>query len=108
LAEGCSLVHSGGPYGENLAFFGGQRATAQAVVDLWASEKTCYTYGPFERGDRCTAACNDSGGCGHYTQLVWRNTNVIGCGVATCTSGDSEVWVCNYDPPGNFVGEVPY
>lgn len=108
LSASCDLVHSGGPYGENLAFFGGQPATAQTVVDLWASEKSCWTYGLFERGDACSSACKGSGGCGHYTQMVWRNTKVVGCGVANCATGDGEIWVCNYDPPGNFVGEAPY
>ena len=38
----------------------------------------------------------------------------IGCGKATCQdnapwgSGAWEIWVCNYDPPGNWVGEKPY
>jgi pathogenesis-related protein 1 len=108
LSTSCELVHSGGEYGENLAFFGGQTPTAKTVVDLWASEKSCYTYGAFEQGDRCSSACNGSGGCGHYTQIVWRNTSVVGCGVAACTGTDGEIWVCNYDPPGNFVGEMPY
>jgi pathogenesis-related protein 1 len=107
-SSGCSLVHSQGPYGENLAFFGGQQATAAEVVDLWAGEKSCWTFGTFEETDSCSSACNDSGGCGHYTQVVWRDTKLVGCGVAACTNGDGEVWVCNYDPPGNFVGEKPY
>lgn len=108
LAGTCALVHSGGQYGENLASFGGQRATAQQVVDLWASEKSCYTYGTFKTADSCSSACDGSGGCGHYTQIVWRGTKVVGCGVAECAGGNSEVWVCNYDPPGNYIGEAPY
>jgi len=108
LSTSCALVHSGGSYGENLAFFGGQPATATEVVDLWASEKNCYTFGPFKQGDHCSSACDSAGGCGHYTQIVWRTTKVVGCGVATCASGDAEIWVCNYDPAGNFIGEVPY
>jgi uncharacterized protein YkwD len=108
LSGSCDLVHSKGQYGENLAFFGGSRATSSEVVDLWAGEKACYTYGTFERTDSCTSACDSSGGCGHYTQVVWRDTKVVGCGVATCANGQSEIWVCNYDPPGNYVGEAPY
>jgi hypothetical protein len=108
IAGSCSLVHSKGPYGENLALFGGSAAGASEVVNLWASEKSCYTFGPFEQGDSCTSACDRSGGCGHYTQLVWRDTHVVGCGVAACGDGRSEIWVCNYDPPGNFVGDTPY
>jgi pathogenesis-related protein 1 len=108
IAGSCSLVHSQGPYGENLALFGGADTTASEVVNLWASEKSCYTFGTFKTGDSCTSACDRSGGCGHYTQVVWRDTAVVGCGVARCANGQSEIWVCNYDPPGNFIGETPY
>ena len=38
---------------------------------------------------------------GHFTQVVWKDTRQLGCGVAMCDGG--EIWVCNYSPPGNFV-----
>jgi hypothetical protein len=44
--------------------------------------------------------------CGHYTQIVWRNTKSVGCAVAR--GKGVEVWVCNYDPPGNYAGQRPY
>jgi pathogenesis-related protein 1 len=44
--------------------------------------------------------------CGHYTQIVWRNTKAVGCAVGG--KGAREVWVCDYDPPGNYVGQRPY
>jgi hypothetical protein len=101
--NGCDLIHSkGGSFGENLASFGGERATPTRVVELWAAEEECYTFGTFARGDSCTCDA-----CGHYTQIVWRNTDLVGCGVADC-GGNEEVWVCNYDPPGNYVGQRPY
>lgn len=106
-AGGCNLVHSHTPgYGENLAEFGGQAATAQQVVQLWASEGACYTYGPITQNDSCPCVPASGGACGHYTQLVWRGTTEVGCGVATCPS--KEVWVCNYQPPGNYLGQNPY
>jgi hypothetical protein len=104
-SQGCQMVHSNNPnYGENLAWFSGSSPTAAYVANAWAGESACYTYGPFESGDACTAAC--SGGCGHYTQIVWRDTTEVGCGMASCPG--SEVWVCNFAPPGNYVGETPY
>ena len=39
---------------------------------------------------------------GHFTQVVWAATERVGCGVAQCNGMD--VWVCNYDPPGNLEG----
>jgi len=101
-SSGCNLVHSGSPYGENLASFSGQQATAAQVVAAWADEGACYTYGTFDVTDSCPC-----GSCGHYTQLVWRDTTQVGCGEADCAGG-GEVWVCNFEPPGNVVGETPY
>jgi len=46
------------------------------------------------------------GMCGHYTQIVWRDTKELGCGVAR--GGDREIWVCDYSPPGNYQGRLPY
>jgi hypothetical protein len=40
---------------------------------------------------------------GHFTQVVWRGTKQIGCGVSQCNGMD--VWVCQYDPPGNVRGQ---
>lgn len=94
-SQDCSLEHrTDRLYGENLA--GGYGMSAQEVVDMWASEKANYDYE--------SNTCN--GVCGHYTQVVWRGTTQIGCGMATC--GGKEVWVCNYNPAGNYIGMKPY
>jgi len=84
------------PYGENLFDIAGSTASPAQVVADWASEAKDYDYA----ANRCAAVC------GHYTQLVWSGTRSVGCAVAT--GGGREVWVCNYDPPGNFVGKRPY
>lgn len=110
------LQHSERPgLGENLAAYGGRMATAVEAVEGWASEEDCYTFGPISRENTdCDLTCareeKNSNGCGHYTQVVWRGTTELGCGVATCGSGRtaSEIWVCNYRAPGNFVGMKPY
>jgi hypothetical protein len=105
-ANGCQWMHSGDSrYGESI--FGSSNATSpQGVVTSWESEKANYDY--------ATNSCSSSA-CGHYTQLVWRDTAAVGCGVATCTTGSPlpghsswQFWVCNYDPPGNIVGQQPY
>lgn len=107
IAAECALEHSGDAYGENIAFFGGSDGTPEEVVAMWESEERCYRFGPFMRGDRCTHACDASGGCGHYTQIAWRGTERVGCGVARCDE-ERVLWVCKYDPAGNIVGEEPW
>jgi pathogenesis-related protein 1 len=110
-----NLVHSRmAGLGENLAGYQGLMAKPADVVEGWASEEECYTFGPIsDRGEDCDTACamrKSSSSCGHYTQVVWRGTTEVGCGMATCGSGRSagEVWVCNYKAPGNFIGMEPY
>jgi hypothetical protein len=104
-AAGCVFAHNiGTGYGENIAASGAALAPA-AVVALWAGEAASYDY--------ATNSC-DAGTCGHYTQLVWRSTTSLGCALQQCTTGSpfggGDWWfaVCDYSPPGNFVGQRPY
>lgn len=84
------------PYGVNLYEITGGSARPAEVVKDWAGEAQDYTYST----NTCAAVC------GHYTQVIWNDTKEIGCGVAR--GGEREIWVCEYDPPGNFVGKKPY
>ena len=92
------FIHSHSPYGENLFEIVGKGASVspKEVVDAWAAESRDYDH----RSNRCR------GVCGHYTQIVWSDTKEVGCAVAR--GEDREVWVCEYDPPGNWVGRQPY
>jgi uncharacterized protein YkwD len=85
-------------YGENLFEMRSASATPAQVVAAWAAEAGNY--------DVAGNTCHPGAVCGHYTQLVWRHTKRVGCGVAR--GQKTEIWVCNYDPPGNWVGERPY
>jgi len=70
------------------------------VVNAWASEIEFYDYE--------TNSCEEGQMCGHYTQVVWADTERVGCAYRTCDGLGSQVWVCNYYPAGNFNGEKPY
>jgi uncharacterized protein YkwD len=83
-------------YGENMFKIIGSPTSAARVVRAWASEASDYDYS----SNRCKRMC------GHYTQLIWRDTKEVGCGVAR--RGRTEIWVCDYSPPGNWVGQRPY
>ena len=97
--QDCTLQHLQEEiYGENLVWSSRRNLSPEQVVAVWGAEAAKYDY----TGNQC--ARNDV--CGHYTQVVWRSTITIGCARARCHKG--EVWVCNYNPPGNWIGEKPY
>lgn len=95
-ANTCPSSHSTGSwYGENLAF-ASYNMGASAVVKMWYDEEPDYDY-------------NNPGfssGIGHFTQVVWKGTTEIGCGFVTGCSGSwANVWVCQYNPQGNVLGQ---
>lgn len=110
-ASKCRYAHASrserGGAGENLyANSTPGRVTAEQVAATWASERYIYEYP--------SGGCSGKA-CGHYTQMVWRDTRNLGCAVQVCnsgnpfpTSGPWEYWVCRYDPAGNSGGELPY
>ena len=102
----CKMKHrgskekEGAEYGENI--FWGSSAQAYSPLDAstsWYSEIEKYTYAQLNGNNWYPA--------GHYTQMVWRNTTLMGAGVAICPDGEIIV-VANYNPPGNYMGEYPY
>ena len=111
----CVLRHRpqtgeyGQQYGENvywassIQFSNGeneiQQIDAGKVVNSWAAESIDY--------DHKKNTCRDGKTCGHYTQVIWSTTTELGCGMSLCKD-KSQVWVCNYYPPGNINGQVPY
>ncbi|XP_071911348.1 pathogenesis-related protein PR-1-like [Coffea arabica] len=99
----CALKHSfpEGDFklGENIFWGSGSTWTPTDAVKAWADEEKYYNYQ--------ANSCADGQMCGHYTQIVWKNTRRIGCARAICESGDLFM-TCNYYPPGNYIGERPY
>ncbi|KAA0031384.1 hypothetical protein IC582_000160 [Cucumis melo] len=95
----CRLVHSGGPYGENIAW-GMPDLSGTAAVQMWVNEKQFYNYG--------SNTCAAGKVCGHYTQVVWRNSVRIGCAKVRCTNNRGTFIICNYEPRGNIIGQKPY
>jgi hypothetical protein len=84
--------------GQNLFASWGAASRPSYVVAKWAEELNHYD----ERRFRCAPGQV----CGHFTQLIWRETKEVGCGVAS--RGNGQYWVCYYSPPGNIIGENPY
>jgi pathogenesis-related protein 1 len=111
--QGCAMEHSQTDLGENIYWASAQRVvksngkqinqpqsvTGEMVVNDWGSESQDY--------DPVHHVCKSNAVCGHYTQVVWANSTLIGCGRAYCADS-AQIWVCNYSPAGNFEGEKPF
>jgi uncharacterized protein YkwD len=90
--------------GENLFAQYGSVPSSLDVVQNWMDEQQFYDYD--------TNGC--SGVCGHYTQVVWRESTELGCAIHLCDEVEGLSWsdvylvVCNYAPGGNYNGVRPY
>ncbi|KAK4616173.1 Cell wall protein PRY3 [Fulvia fulva] len=96
-ARGCIWKHSGGPTGENLA---ASFSNSTLAIDTWAAEESKYNW-------KKAKFTHDTG---HFTQLVWRNTTSVGCGLVACDNDaeggvEGDYLVCEYWPPGNYKGD---
>ncbi|GLC77462.1 hypothetical protein PLESTF_001938500 [Pleodorina starrii] len=116
--SGCVLKHSlGRDYGENLMWLQGYPkpdATCTVAAKAWYGEVRDYDFDadqPF--------ADNWSKGIGHFTQLVWRGTSSMGCGVGLADAalpigggraitGGCKIIVCRYKAPGNVATDMAF
>lgn len=99
LIADCKMVHSLGPYGENLFWGKYDNWTPTQAVESWVSEREFY--------DARNNSCTPGEMCGHYTQVIWRDSLKVGCTRAKCQNGGVLI-ICEYDPPGNYVNESPF
>lgn len=102
-AGDCAAVHSfpEGEFklGENIYWGSGSTWTPTDAVKAWADEEKFYDYD--------SNSCANGQMCGHYTQIVWKDTKRVGCARVLCNTGDVFI-TCNYYPPGNYIGQRPY
>ncbi|EFN52800.1 hypothetical protein CHLNCDRAFT_26372, partial [Chlorella variabilis] len=93
-ADNCQLQVAG--YGQNLGA-GSAWTSCEAALPLWLAGKSSYTPGgtPPQGGYALS-----------WTQVVWKGSTELGCGLAQCPSLGGFV-VCFYNPPGNVGGRFP-
>lgn len=85
--------------GESIYSSSQANIPVQTGFDKWMSEKA------FWNND--SAVCQAGKVCTHYTQIVWRKTTEIGCGITRKGLGDwKTLMVCNYNPGGNLPGKA--
>ncbi len=98
LAKNNKFEHGSTQYGENL-YASSANVGYTTAIKAWYSEKKYYNY--------ASNSCTNDRVCGHYTQLIWKNTREVGCGKAIGRKWKTII-VCRYNPPGNYVGQRPY
>ncbi len=98
--------YTNGSYGENL-YTSTAKPTFAIATDAWVDEKQYYSYGNV--GDDSTCVTGEM--CGHYTQVIWKDTIEVGCAASQYKTGVYKDWyivVCKYQTPGNYLNEKPY
>uniref|UniRef100_A0A0A9Z3Z5 Golgi-associated plant pathogenesis-related protein 1 n=1 Tax=Lygus hesperus TaxID=30085 RepID=A0A0A9Z3Z5_LYGHE len=99
LAATGKLVHRPeSAYGENLFLLwsstGGSGIKGSEPVDNWYAEISDHIF------DKEPSTLKT----GHFTQVVWLESEELGVGVARSPDMKHIYVVCNYNPPGNFIG----
>jgi hypothetical protein len=106
FASTCVYGHDanrGSGIGENI-YAAGSSAPMSASDLSWGAESTEDWYNEISDWNFATSASN-GGVTGHFTQVVWKATTKLGCGVASCPGmlmANSIFVVCRYSPRGNF------
>ena len=90
-----------GREGENLWWGTANYFSFTDIVGAWGNEQRSFKYDVYPN---CTTKRSEV--VGHYTQIVWKNTQSVGCALAG--NGQTDFLVCRYGPAGNIVGEKPY
>ncbi|XP_062953773.1 cysteine-rich secretory protein 2 isoform X2 [Cynocephalus volans] len=109
-ANKCTLQHSDPEErktsmicGENIYMSSDPTSWSNAIQN-WYDESLDFVYGVGSKSPNAMV--------GHYTQLVWYSSYLIGCGIAYCPNQDSlkYYYVCQYCPAGNSVSRknTPY
>lgn len=90
------------PEGENL--WAGTRGyySPEAMVGGWIREKQYFKPGAFPYNSTTGRVAD----VGHYTQVMWRDTDEVGCAVVR--NAQEDVLVCRYRHAGNYRGERPF
>jgi uncharacterized protein YkwD len=103
LADGAPYVHSPRTgredQRENLSR-GLRGARPEQMMRIWTNEKRYFHAGVFPD----VSTTGDANDVLHYTQMIWRMTTRLGCGVANGKAG--AFMVCRYSPPGNAPGKA--
>ncbi|KAI9785503.1 MAG: hypothetical protein M1839_009244 [Geoglossum umbratile] len=112
IAASCKFEHDtstgGGGFGQNIAAGTPPENVAKVVSDQWYNSEVAL----FTQYGIASPDMGDFHAWGHFSQVVWKDTDRIGCATQQCSGGVSGVpsnvppyfTVCNYRNTGNVIG----
>ena len=98
-SKGVSQHRADFDFGENMFVSTNPQISISTAMSNWEKEKAFWNNkaGTCQPGKKCT----------HYTQMVWRATTQVGCGINRSAPGQwKTLMVCNYNPGGNSNGSA--
>jgi uncharacterized protein YkwD len=112
IAQSCVYAHNmntnGGGYGQNIGAGAPRDQAPKMITDNMYNDEIGYYpgYGSEPNMD-------DFHHWGHFSQIVWKGTEKVGCETVYCPGGLANTgsnvspWfmVCNYSPAGNMAGQ---
>jgi len=115
IAASCVYAHNtaadGGGYGQNIgAGYSANQVPDMIGNDMYNGEEPNFPT-PFGNDNPDTTNFDH---WGHFSQIVWKNTQQVGCATNNCPNGlanfapnppGAPFTVCNYNPPGNIQGQ---
>ncbi|OAP62583.1 hypothetical protein AYL99_01810 [Fonsecaea erecta] len=111
IAASCTYGHNttagSGDYGQNIgAGYTSSQVPVMIGDDMYNKEMPNYPL-PYGLDDPDTSNFDS---WGHFSQIVWKGTQQVGCATQFCPNGvvgaefTQYFTVCNYYPPGNIQG----
>ncbi|CAD5227999.1 unnamed protein product [Bursaphelenchus xylophilus] len=104
-ANNCVFEHQAWRYGQNVCVVNSNSSDnviRQCLRD-WSNSNTFN----WSLADEAPIFNETMGSSGHFIQMIWAKTTHVGCGIKNCSKNNrtTTLFVCNYYPPGNCIGQ---
>ncbi|EEQ84994.1 uncharacterized protein BDCG_08263 [Blastomyces dermatitidis ER-3] len=105
VASKCVFEHDtsvgGESYGQNIGYGIPPQDIGKMITNMMYNDEAGLFAGMYGQAN---PDMSNFSKWGHFTQIVWKGTTVVGCATVKCSNHLRWNTVCNYGPPGNFGG----
>ena len=90
--EHCPYLFNGDVVGENICQFGEKSLHISQICQKWSEEKFDISQKKYDSGAK------------HFTQIIWKNTKLVGFGLSSSPGGNN-YFIAFYYPAGNIFNQ---